>query len=73
MAWITALSMPPVAKELTIEPRFMFGSDWYMEAVKPNANQFLTEATNIVVSTVLVHGMPVKIVAAAQSGRPAMS
>jgi len=39
----------------------------------PNANQFLTEATNIVVSTVLVDGMPVKIVATAQSGRPAMS
>ena len=60
MAWITALSMPPVAKELTIEPRFMFGSDWYMEAVNPSANQFLTEATNIVVSTVLVDGMPVR-------------
>ena len=51
MAWITALSMPPVTKELTIEPRFMFGTDWYMEALNPNANQFLTEATNIVVST----------------------
>jgi hypothetical protein len=73
LAWITALSMPPVAKELTIEPRFMLGTDWYMEAVNPNANQFLTEATNIVVSTVLVDGMPVKIVATAQSGRSAMS
>jgi hypothetical protein len=51
MAWITALSMPPVTKELTIEPRFRFGTDWYMEALNPNANQFLTEATNIVVST----------------------
>ena len=51
----------------------MFGTDWYMEAVNPNANQFLTEATNIVVSTVLVDGMPVKIVAAAQSGRRPMS
>ena len=30
----------------------MFGTDRYMEAVNPNANQFLTEATNIVVSTV---------------------
>jgi hypothetical protein len=30
--------MPPVAKELTIEPRFMFGTDWYMEAVNPTAN-----------------------------------
>jgi len=73
LAWITAPSMPPVAKELTIEPRFMFGTDRYMEAVNPNANQFLTEATNIVVSTVLVDGMPVKIVAAAQSGRRPMS
>ena len=73
MAWITALSMPPVTKELTIEPRFRFGTDWYMEALNPNANQFLTEATNIVVSTVLVDGMPVKIVATAQSGRHPMS
>jgi len=38
LAWITALSMPPVAKELTIEPRFMFGTDRYMEAVNPTAN-----------------------------------
>ena len=51
----------------------MFGTDLYMEALNPNANQFLTEATNIVVSSVLVDGMPVKIVANAQSGRPAMS
>ena len=59
LAWITALSMPPVTKELTIEPRFMFGTDLYMEALNPNANQFLTEATNIAVSAVLVDGMPV--------------
>jgi len=64
--------MPPVTKELTIEPRFMFGTDLYMEALNPKANQFLTEATNIVVSSVWVDGMPVKIVATAQSGRPAM-
>src|SRR6185437_4656699 len=35
LAWITALSMPPVAKELTIEPRFMFGTDRYVKAVNP--------------------------------------
>ena len=25
----------------------MFGTDWYLEALNPNANQFLAEATNI--------------------------
>ena len=70
LAWITALSMPPVTKELTIEPRFMFGTDWYMEALDPNANQFLTEATNIVISRFGRWNAGKKIVATAQSGRP---
>ena len=30
----------------------MFGTDRYMKALNLNANQFLTEATNIMVSTV---------------------
>jgi hypothetical protein len=43
MAWITALSMPPVTKELTIEPRFRFGTDWYMEALNPCQRQLNLE------------------------------
>jgi predicted TIM-barrel fold metal-dependent hydrolase len=35
------------AQDATIQSRLMFGTDWYMEALNPNANQFLTEATNI--------------------------
>ena len=35
------------AQDPTIESRLMFGTDWYLEALNPNANQFLTEATNI--------------------------
>ena len=35
------------AQDPTIESRLMFGTDWYLEALNPNANQFLAEATNI--------------------------
>jgi len=35
------------AQDPTIESRLMFGTDWYMEALNPNASQFLTEATSI--------------------------
>jgi predicted TIM-barrel fold metal-dependent hydrolase len=35
------------AQDPTIESRLMFGTDWYMEALNADANQFLTEATNI--------------------------
>jgi predicted TIM-barrel fold metal-dependent hydrolase len=35
------------AQDPTIASRLMFGTDWYLEALNPDANQFLTEATNI--------------------------
>jgi len=73
LAWITALSMPPVAKELTIEPRFMFGTDRYMEAVNPQREPIPDRSHQHRGQYGLVDGMPVKIVATAQSGRPAMS
>jgi Amidohydrolase len=32
-----------IAKNTPMTDRLMFGTDWYMEAVNPNLNDFLTE------------------------------